>query len=217
MYTRSAERMFQVLEKILRPRTEMDIKYSGALTELRRLEEMVDECYDDDLDPIKGKEDLRQKVSREVAKLIKQCSGDENAWPAYEVATPELLSELDQRWNDAFTGVGNSVGIWNDYAKRRARNKYAKSVARLFAEKRDSYVNSPVTAKQWDAYAARALILLSPLGENKGIWPLPTARTLKQCEDMLARYHVGMKEVSSTLRYLSVADKTIPCYRRICR
>ena len=69
---------------------------------------MVDECYDDDLDPIKGKEDLRQKVSREVAKLIKQCSGDENAWPAYEVATPELLSELDQRWNDAFTGVGNS-------------------------------------------------------------------------------------------------------------
>ena len=83
--------------------------------------------------------------------------------------------------------------------------------------KRDSYVNSPVTAKQWDAYAARALILLSPLGENKGIWPLPTARTLKQCEDMLARYHVGMKEVSSTLRYLSIADKTIPCYRRICR
>ena len=103
--------MFQVLEKILRPRTETDIKYSVALTELRRLEEMVDECYDDDLDPIKGKEDLRQKVSREVAKLIKQCSGDENAWPAYEVATPELLSELDQRWNDAYTGVGNSVGI----------------------------------------------------------------------------------------------------------
>lgn len=197
--------MFHILEKILRPSAATDITYDEALAQVKVLEEMMMDCYDSEGQPIVAKASDQEKVSRKVSKLIKQCSGEEYSWPAYEDATPELLKAIDKKWTENITEAGKTVGIWNTTLGRtNSRRSYAREVAKLFVAKRDTYINSRTRAKQWDTYAARALVLLSPLDDSKGIWPLPTASTLKEVETMLSRHSAGIKEVCIACCIISV-------------
>ena len=205
--------MFQVLEKILRPPSTNDVSYSKAVELVSDIEERLTKCYDDALLMLPGKERVCEKLTGECNKLTKQCCGDEFSWPAYEVATPDLLKDIDERWVEAFKGVGNSVGLRNNQSLRVARRKYAQSIADMFLELGAAHAKTPEETRRWKTYASRALILLSHLGPSRATWPLPTASTLQQAQDMLSQYNLGITEVR-VFELSSSADTARVCYRQ---
>lgn len=196
------------MEKILRPPTGHDLSFEQAAERVKDFEKELSQSFDEDFADIADKEDISRNLLKRIAAFVKEASGEEHAWPAYDVVTKEILEEVDKIWKEVFENVGESVGMWHRKDLREARRRYATKVAKMFLKKAAARSCGDDERTQWNTCATRSFILLSPLTPHGGIWPIPTARPLKEAQDMLSRNEVGISEVS----YLVISQRR---WRRI--
>lgn len=186
--------MFKLLDVILRPPSP-EFTYKEAKNKVRLFFDHIDKVFDDEFSVREGKEKEAQDLSVEVERFIAEARGSEYSWPCYNDASTEILKTINKRFLEDSPELLAKEGLPHRGKLNQARRTYAQNMATIFIQEGRKQGDS---SGRWDCYAARAIALLSPLGPDRGLWPLPTERTLADIPEILAPHQLGITEVSNS-------------------
>ena len=186
--------MFDVQEQIIRPPKVDQLSYTDARKIVSSLLGEIETTFDDKFEVLPGKEKEAAVIFENVSDLVNKVLGEPSAWPLYHEITPSLMTELQQRWDYAVKKGDQVLALASTPRIFNQRKEYAEGIAKALLEHGKK---NPNERAQWNAFAARALVLLSPLTPRMGLWPIPTAANLKLVHEMISPYSIGLTEVST--------------------
>lgn len=206
--------MFDVFLDILRPedgeRRKLDAVYEEWLVTAAQLDKILDAKKDNAVFP--GKEAEFEAVIAKRTELKRRCRGKAHSIPDVGCMTMEFFNTLDMTFFARFGQIANSIGIPDMKKLWQARERYATDVRDQFLKLSPIVTNVDDPARRvWVVRAFRAEILLSPNGPSEGIWPLPTAESIKRTHTMLESHEDAILEVR--FQFVQFADGCM-CYHR---